>query len=156
MPPGRGCLGPTDHPLLYLGHAFLSEGFCLSGSFLFLGGRAQTRLVHFLSLVISIYPVPAMCKALCWGLKTTNSLDRALQREQELSRKLDSKASAASTGTREAGESGGRPLLKTENVPGKGESALVGMEQGGIPKLPREGRLASITGYTTPCLGFTH
>lgn len=63
--PGWGCLGPTDHLLLYLGHAFLSEGFCLSVGFLFLGGRAQTRLVHFLSLVLSISRVPAMCKALC-------------------------------------------------------------------------------------------
>lgn len=104
--PGYRCLGPTDHPLLYLGHAFLSEGFCLSGG-LFLGGRAQTRLVHFLSLVLSIYPVPDRSKALCWGHRTTDSLDRALQREQELSRKLERKASAASTRTREAGESGG-------------------------------------------------
>lgn len=105
-------------------------------------------------------PVPATCKALCWGHRTTDSLDRALQREQELSRKLERKASAASTGTREAGESGGsksgRPLLEAENVPEKGESALVGMGQGGFPKLPREGGLASITGYTTPCLGFAH
>lgn len=58
--------------------------------------QGSTRLVHFLSLVLSIYPVPVMCKALCWGHRTTDSLDRTLQREQELSRELECKASYAS------------------------------------------------------------
>lgn len=49
--PGWRCLGPTHHPLRYLGHASLSGGFCLSAGFLLvLEGMVQARLVHFLSL----------------------------------------------------------------------------------------------------------